>query len=147
MRFWRSFWGAERVYILIGSKVMIQNTNIFVSGFLWFCKKIPHLCNVFLWFLYFLHFCMFFHLCHNFWANSGIDLFSTSKWLSEPQFCEKYLCRLRKPSLIMAFHENQMCFKCLCLKGLVWQGRWGFSKENRKSHPRFKIQTGPLHVA
>ena len=35
-------------------------------------------------------------LCHNVWTNWGIDLFSTSKWPSEPQFCERYLCRWQK---------------------------------------------------
>ena len=33
-------------------------------------------------------------LCHNFWTNYDLDLFSTSKWPSELQFCEKYLCKL-----------------------------------------------------
>ena len=27
-------------------------------------------------------------LCHNFWTNWGSDMFSTSKWQSEPQFVE-----------------------------------------------------------
>ena len=39
LRFRQSFWGAERVWISIGSKVMTQNANISVSRFLWFCKK------------------------------------------------------------------------------------------------------------
>ena len=29
----------------------------------------------------------------NFWTNWGSDLCSTSKWPSEPKFCERYLCR------------------------------------------------------
>ena len=29
-------------------------------------------------------------LCHNFWANQDLDLFSTSKWPSESQFYETY---------------------------------------------------------
>ena len=29
-------------------------------------------------------------LSHNFWTNYDLDLFSTSKWPSEPQFCERY---------------------------------------------------------
>ncbi len=35
-------------------------------------------------------------LCHNFWTNYDLDLFSTSKWPSEPCFCERYLCKRRK---------------------------------------------------
>ena len=35
-------------------------------------------------------------LCHNFWTNYYLDLFSTSKWLSELQFCDRYLCRWQK---------------------------------------------------
>ena len=35
-------------------------------------------------------------LHYNFWTNWGSDLFSTSKWPSEPQFCEIYLCSCRK---------------------------------------------------
>ena len=27
-------------------------------------------------------------LSHNFWFNQGLDLLNTSKWPSEPQFCE-----------------------------------------------------------
>ena len=33
-------------------------------------------------------------LCRSFWSKSDSDLFSTSKWRSEPQFCEKYKCSL-----------------------------------------------------
>ena len=29
-------------------------------------------------------------LCHNFWSNQDVDLLSTSKWPSEPQFCERW---------------------------------------------------------
>ena len=29
-------------------------------------------------------------LCHNFWSNQNVDLLSTSKWLSESQFCERW---------------------------------------------------------
>ena len=29
-------------------------------------------------------------LCHNFWSNQNVDLLSTSKWPSEPQFCERW---------------------------------------------------------
>ena len=29
-------------------------------------------------------------LCHNFWTNYNLDLFSTSKWPSKLQFCERY---------------------------------------------------------
>ena len=35
-------------------------------------------------------------LCHNGWTNWGTDPVSTSKWPSEPQFCERYSCRWRK---------------------------------------------------
>ena len=49
-----------RVYILIGSKVMTQNTNISLSIFFQFCKKSSYLCNIFLFFT-FLRF--FFCIC------------------------------------------------------------------------------------
>ena len=29
-------------------------------------------------------------LCHNFWTNHNLDQLSTSKWPSQPQFCEKW---------------------------------------------------------
>ena len=29
-------------------------------------------------------------LCHNFWTNYDLDLFCTSKWPSNHQFCERY---------------------------------------------------------
>ena len=35
-------------------------------------------------------------LCHNFWTNYDLDLFSTSKWPSDLQFCERYKGRCRK---------------------------------------------------
>ena len=34
--------------------------------------------------------------CHNFWTNYDLDLFSTSKWPSDLQFCERYKGRCRK---------------------------------------------------
>ena len=39
LKFRQSFWGAEQVYILIGSKVVTQKAKIFISVFLQFCKK------------------------------------------------------------------------------------------------------------
>jgi hypothetical protein len=35
-------------------------------------------------------------LCHNFWTNYDLDLFSTSKWPSDLQFCERYRGRCQK---------------------------------------------------
>ena len=35
-------------------------------------------------------------MCHNFWTNSDVDPFRTSKWSSEPQFCERYSCAWQK---------------------------------------------------
>ena len=35
-------------------------------------------------------------LCHNFWSNQNVDLLSTSKWPSEPQFCERWTYIRRK---------------------------------------------------
>ena len=35
-------------------------------------------------------------LCHNFWPNYNLNLLSTSKWPSELQFCERYVCIWRK---------------------------------------------------
>ena len=37
-------------------------------------------------------------LSHNFWINQGLDLLSTSKWPSEPQFCERWKYIWRKNS-------------------------------------------------
>ena len=33
--------------------------------------------------------CLICNLCDNFWTNYDLDLFSTSKWLAELQFCER----------------------------------------------------------
>ena len=75
-----SFWVAEQVWIMIGTTVMTQNVNKTQN-----CNK---------------HKCIFFYnitkkeniciLSHNFSINQGLDLVITSKWLSEPQFCEIY---------------------------------------------------------
>ena len=40
LKFRRSFWGAERAYILIGSKVTTQNTDISLSVFFNFVKNL-----------------------------------------------------------------------------------------------------------
>ena len=53
-------------------------------GEFWLLWKGPHV------------FCLICVLCDNFWTNYDLDLFSTSKWPSELQFCERYLCRWRK---------------------------------------------------
>ena len=57
--------------------------------FLRFCWK-KLFCVVF-----FCDFCVF-HLWHNFWTNCGVDPFRSSKWPSEPQFCERYSCNWHK---------------------------------------------------
>ena len=33
---------------------------------------------------------------HNFWTNQDLDLFSISKWPSEPQFCERWTYKWQK---------------------------------------------------
>ena len=80
LTFQRSFWGTDQVWIMISTTVMTQNTQ----------KNQKHK----------EHKCIFFYniakngngniciLSHNFWMNQGSDLFSTSKWPSQPQFCE-----------------------------------------------------------
>ena len=35
-------------------------------------------------------------LFHYFWSNQNVDLLSTSKWPSEPQFCERWTYILQK---------------------------------------------------
>ena len=35
-------------------------------------------------------------LCHNLWTNQILDLLSTSKWPSEPQFCERWIYSWQK---------------------------------------------------
>ena len=85
LKFRWSFWGAQQVYIWIGSKVMTKmqrnkktnkkgnkekkgerrNTN---HKFFTKLKKKKQKGK-----------CV---LCHNFWVNHYIDLFRTSKWLS-----------------------------------------------------------------
>ena len=35
-------------------------------------------------------------LCHNFWTNWDLEPWSTSKWPSEPQFCERWTYKWRK---------------------------------------------------
>ena len=37
-----------------------------------------------------------FHMCHNFWTNSGLEPFSTSKWPPELPFCERYKDNCKK---------------------------------------------------
>ena len=36
------------------------------------------------------------NLCHRFWFNWDLDMFTSSKWPSEPKFCERYLCSWQK---------------------------------------------------
>ena len=50
-----------------------KNTNV------WFCTKSQKNGNG--------NICI---LCHNFWTNQNLDQLSTSKWPSEPQFCERW---------------------------------------------------------
>ena len=40
LKFRRSFWGAEQIYIFVGSKVMTQNANISLSIFFNFVKNL-----------------------------------------------------------------------------------------------------------
>ena len=35
-------------------------------------------------------------LRHDFWTNWDLEPWSTSKWLSEPQFCERWTCKWQK---------------------------------------------------
>ena len=50
-----------------------KNTNV------WFCTKSQKTWNG--------NICV---LCPNFWTNQNLDQLSTSQWLSEPQFCERW---------------------------------------------------------
>ena len=65
----------ERIY---------KHRGINTRGENWLLWKGPTVC------------CLICVLCHNFWTNYDLDLFSTSKWPSELQFCERYLCRWQK---------------------------------------------------
>ena len=60
MKFRQLFWGAEQVYIFIGSKVMTQNANISLSVFFNFVKKLV-ICVMF--FPFFCIFCVFAFFC------------------------------------------------------------------------------------
>ena len=35
-------------------------------------------------------------LCHDSWPDYNLDMLSTSKWQSDPQFCERHLCSWQK---------------------------------------------------
>ena len=41
--------------------------------------------------------------CHNFWTNQNLDQLSTSKWPSEPQFCERwtYIWQKKWPEMVV----------------------------------------------
>ena len=41
-------------------------------------------------------FCLICILCHNFWTNYDLDLLSTSKWPSGPQFYERFSWKWQK---------------------------------------------------
>ena len=43
-----------------------------------------------------LHFFHFFILWHNYCTNKDLDMLSTSKWPSEPQFCQRWTCICQK---------------------------------------------------
>ena len=61
LRFWRSLWGAKQVLLMIGSKFVTQNVNIFISFF--FCDFVQKQRFSFFEFFAFLYF------CHNFCTN------------------------------------------------------------------------------
>ena len=54
--------------------------------FPFFCDIVEK--NAFVFFVFFGFICI---LCHNCCTNHDSDLFSTSKWSSEPPFCERFL--------------------------------------------------------
>ena len=72
-------------------------------SYLWLVEKLWHKTQIFPFLFFyailyknrylhlfcFLRFCVF---CHNLCTNWNSDLFSTSKWPSESQFCERWMC-------------------------------------------------------
>ena len=57
-----------------------------IFPFPFFCDIVEK--NAFVFFAFLGFICI---LCHNYCTNHDSDLFSTSKWLSEPPFCERFL--------------------------------------------------------
>ena len=101
LRFRQSFWGTEQVWIMIDTIVMTQNakqnkksnnTNDFFSTISQKTRN-GNICI----------------LSHNLWINQGLDLLSTSKWLSEPQSCKiwSYSCqKMARNGLRMAIYNS-----------------------------------------
>ena len=53
--------------------------------------------------------------CHDFWTNCDLDLFSTSKWPSDLQFCERYKGRCQKKWLeIIVKWSKKRRTLCFC---------------------------------
>ena len=66
-------------------------------------------------------------LCHNVWTNWDTDPFSTSKWPSEPQFCEKYQCGWQKNDQNWAENaHNYSYYEIACIRRYVWKKNWIF---------------------
>ena len=77
-----------------GSKSqLVQKLWYKMQIFLFFST--PNLCCIFCA-VYFFVFLLFFHLWHNFWTRWDIDLYSTTNWLPELQFCWRYLCNWQR---------------------------------------------------
>ena len=79
---------------MIDWKVMTQNTNIFL-----FCDIVEKNAFVFVAVLGFIYV-----LCHNCCTNHDSDLFSTSKWPSEPPFCKRFSYRWHKNGHLVNDH-------------------------------------------
>ena len=57
--------------------------------------------------------------CHNFYTNHNLDLFNTSKWPSEPQFCERwtYICKIWPEVVFQRSFIKELSFR---IRVYVW---------------------------
>ena len=81
-------------YLIVWLMTSPKNSHIenMTAVFLLRCKSLlqyftPEIMHFQAWKNYFNH-----QKCHSFWSNKDLDTLSTSKWSSESQFCERYLC-------------------------------------------------------
>ena len=53
-------------------------------------------------------------MCRSFWSNYHFYILSTSKWLSEFQFCERYSCSWRKNGHLSVANFAQQSLRAYC---------------------------------
>ena len=96
----RQIWGLDGHFEAVNWSLFVNSYDTKCKDFhfvcfLRFCKKTIICVVFFVIFVFFKVMCVF-HFCLDFWANWGLDPFSTSKGLSESQFCEIYKGNCRK---------------------------------------------------